>query len=725
MSDLKLYEGINHIDDDLIDEANVPARRPKYYTFALSAAAILLIIGVSGISFGVNGKYKPSRYIGTETSVSIQSVTTAASSPRQDTVTTCAYTVTSHQVKETTHPAPVRGGTSFCTETTVNNNTSATAVQVTSNTPGGTSAAPRTAATVPYETAAVTRTQDTVTHPVTTEIKNNEGSFDMKKVLSILSAGVMLTPITANAVYAADTDYKDPAERYGLGSTRYIEESFEISPVEQELFDRIEKGLIDIDIDCNGVLDMRDAALLYTYEWQEYLNENHNDGYYDDEFYRERFAGFDESSISDEARAFLEAREDIRNKELFAKSRNYTDWQVAHLDSDLMIRYHLTHTLTPDYFSGAYYSDVAGYDIISNQFEGSVGFNRSQLLNVIREKYFNDLDYDLNGDGLFDLHDVQDYEEYQFGYKVYRRDYDNVINADTVDMSVYREYPNSDDSISEAVFRNCVELEKLNGEYENLYGWDYQQNDGIDGIVKIGFQRMIELYFMRNDFKLIYTTPEYYTDNRPGCEGLPLYDRIDFYSFVKQYAGSRGYTTAKISFNETTFNIFYEEWSTAVLNGTAAIPDINGNGSIDTEDYSFLEQYEKEIWQKTEAEDTKLPRKIRKYFDEDFDLNGNGISGDLYDIMGAMAFIRINYPECKNYEVSTEETPASTFAPEKGDVNCDGKVSVADAVAILQFIGNRDRYPLKEQGKKNADMNGDGSITAIDALELQKMDAGL
>jgi mannan endo-1,4-beta-mannosidase len=59
-----------------------------------------------------------------------------------------------------------------------------------------------------------------------------------------------------------------------------------------------------------------------------------------------------------------------------------------------------------------------------------------------------------------------------------------------------------------------------------------------------------------------------------------------------------------------------------------------------------------------------------------------------------------------------------------GDANLDKKVSVADAVAILQAIANKDKYALKPQGAANADCYdpGDG-VTANDALAIQKLDA--
>ena len=59
-----------------------------------------------------------------------------------------------------------------------------------------------------------------------------------------------------------------------------------------------------------------------------------------------------------------------------------------------------------------------------------------------------------------------------------------------------------------------------------------------------------------------------------------------------------------------------------------------------------------------------------------------------------------------------------------GDVNNDNKVSVADAVAILQFVANKDKFNLSAQAADNADVynRGDG-VTARDALAIQRLDA--
>lgn len=77
---------------------------------------------------------------------------------------------------------------------------------------------------------------------------------------------------------------------------------------------------------------------------------------------------------------------------------------------------------------------------------------------------------------------------------------------------------------------------------------------------------------------------------------------------------------------------------------------------------------------------------------------------------------------------TTTEAPTSSGDPSKilkGDANCDGSVTIADATAILQHLGNNDKYALSAQGIKNADVVAPEGITAADALEIQRLDAGL
>ncbi|MDE6785103.1 MAG: Ig-like domain-containing protein [Ruminococcus sp.] len=61
----------------------------------------------------------------------------------------------------------------------------------------------------------------------------------------------------------------------------------------------------------------------------------------------------------------------------------------------------------------------------------------------------------------------------------------------------------------------------------------------------------------------------------------------------------------------------------------------------------------------------------------------------------------------------------------KGDANCDGEVSVADATLVLQYCGNKDKYTLSDTGMLNADVDGEAGISAKDALIIQMFDAGV
>lgn len=83
------------------------------------------------------------------------------------------------------------------------------------------------------------------------------------------------------------------------------------------------------------------------------------------------------------------------------------------------------------------------------------------------------------------------------------------------------------------------------------------------------------------------------------------------------------------------------------------------------------------------------------------------------------------------YLLSITNTEAEPIVPPVddvlwGDANCDGKVTIADSTAILQHLGNEDKYHLSDQGMINGDVNLNGNgITTDDALAIQMVDAKL
>nr|AEV58533.1 scaffoldin C [Ruminococcus flavefaciens]AEV58551.1 scaffoldin C [Ruminococcus flavefaciens] len=134
----------------------------------------------------------------------------------------------------------------------------------------------------------------------------------------------------------------------------------------------------------------------------------------------------------------------------------------------------------------------------------------------------------------------------------------------------------------------------------------------------------------------------------------------------------------------------------------------------------------------TVSEITVLPTSRETY-------DSSGVMNDAFDCGYLKDGVKVNFnvkPNAGSVTIGSEETtttpPATTTTTEnkpgvslRGDANLDNKVSVADAVAILQSIANKDKYALKPQGAVNGDVEGNNDgITGADALRIQKWDAG-
>ncbi|MDE5765214.1 MAG: dockerin type I repeat-containing protein [Ruminococcus sp.] len=87
------------------------------------------------------------------------------------------------------------------------------------------------------------------------------------------------------------------------------------------------------------------------------------------------------------------------------------------------------------------------------------------------------------------------------------------------------------------------------------------------------------------------------------------------------------------------------------------------------------------------------------------------------------------YPDYTSPEVApniVQECLIDVFDAVDGDANCDGKLSIADATLILQYIGNSDKYSLSPQGAFNADVTGDyDGISAADAVAIQMFETNI
>lgn len=120
---------------------------------------------------------------------------------------------------------------------------------------------------------------------------------------------------------------------------------------------------------------------------------------------------------------------------------------------------------------------------------------------------------------------------------------------------------------------------------------------------------------------------------------------------------------------------------------------------------------------------------FKKFYQSDLAITLDELPADLYKAGGTPS--ATTAPKTEPTKPSVITTAASSSTPAfsgtmAGDANTDKKVTLADALAILQYVANEDKYPLTDEGKLNADCYnpGDG-ITANDSVAVQRFDTKL
>ena len=104
-----------------------------------------------------------------------------------------------------------------------------------------------------------------------------------------------------------------------------------------------------------------------------------------------------------------------------------------------------------------------------------------------------------------------------------------------------------------------------------------------------------------------------------------------------------------------------------------------------------------------------------------------GLSGDEYERIHYASDIKKNFGFSPSMPLAESYVGVTNVINEieptlSGDVDCDSKVNINDAVFVMQSIANPDKYKISEQGKANADIDGNG-ITLSDAIAIQEMAA--
>ena len=686
MSDLKLYKGINNIDDDLIEEANCKQKPVVHHCYALaaSAAAIFIAAGATGIVHNTNTVRKPAP---SESVVITEDNVTTAICDNNSAITTDAAVSTTHG-----SVTSAQTSVSYSKTSTINqgSRTQTTAVSVSTS----------TASAVSRKTAADTVNQDD------SDIQNHdfeyEGSIIMKKYAALLSSLLVLSNGTGTAASAQT----------------YVPENECLSSAET-FKNYIEENNLDLDLNCDGKIDIFD---LYAFFRAELCAD------------RNKLAGTVEGTIPD----YIQKKYDALPR-AYQVEKTYIDSITGKeetglfdytLDSWSFIEYYFTyeHEISLDYFEPEFYIDNCPddyqddfpYDMIrrdgkhwdmwnyqktkfiKKESDGSYRFynedDAASLWKQAKEycgetrmrfmdgvtvspihEFISDLRYnthdtgadyvlmkdfiekgyadpDIDSNGVFDFEDIikiaimagrhssgdqQTFIDYLF--------YPDLNEYQYFDNEYYR------DNINEDEWNKAFHFLDAAANYFNIYSDE-------------NLRYLTQYYLTYNEIDPKYYDPLYYEEknivhyNPNSYSNGEVFQNLGYYeSFSIKYGPKSkenneeqseemkkrfGFTEKEVN---QEFPLYYKKVKTGVL----PKPDIDLSGKIDVADYNILYNLSYEMSSPYGGDYTStmikhhpeltveigISQEVRDNFNTNFDFNNNGISGDSLEIDCMMMYI--------------------------------------------------------------------------------------
>ena len=552
------------------------------------------------------------------------------------------------------------------------------------------------AATSLMTTLPPTVTTDVVTVPA--GLEDYERSIIMKKIASYTTALAMLS--TAIPTGAA-AEYIPP------------------EPTEAQLaiYSTLDEGSVDLDFNEDGEVDLKDVYRLYS--------AAHN---------------FD--ATSSDAKMYFSTHGDANG-----------DGTTNHEDAEVLIKYFAYKYGVPaEAFNVNNYKNDEG-----NITAGSYMFvyelmneaeNYNILYGYIADKIdAGSYDIDVNADGIVNEEDAFDYYIYHYS-KSYMRITQGI------------ELPGENTVIGADIWAKCDALNKAlaaddlcsyDDSAEPIAKYVFYKNGVTSDSMSVNRYRELlstlpnnELVLREGDFRQI----AYGVDYTNMTVGYFYTKSADIFSaMVKEIAVESGMATienrrdkAFMDFDDAYYDEKYAAFEADIEAGVIPPPDFNNDLRCDESDLTILRKYYEDICQMKNASESDIEPEIWNFIDSEFDIDGNGISGDVYDVFMAETYILKNvgfkgnadelleaYAKKKAAEnadiVSKQQISflADLDVKRSGDANNDGQVNMADAVMIMQTVTNPDKYQLSDWGEFNADIadTGDG-VTANDACLLQK-----
>jgi len=537
----------------------------------------------------------------------------------RDTAVTSAETTTVTAVNTTTAAVTTADGTSAVTAAKPHNDTAVTtsAAAVTAaavasqdthttaaaGTSAGAPATVQTAAktTAPGLTQTTVSASDAVTVTTTTEII----TYTHRRVyyMNKLTAGFAAILVGATAM---------PKPVAAVNDTGMKKVPFELMSVQYDIndFDFLkwhnDESLIDID--RNGKFDEHDIYLLYRIEQGDTtLISDHIVPDPDDE-------KFNSGSLIQYFTCYYNVDRDILSPDHYAADRNrYVDEQYLN-DEDAIAA------------DKQYRQDFA--DLFRERTEDFSGLY--DVFTAVMDEKKPDVDVD--GSGTFDMCDVMDiwyfsklFNEPPVTYE--DMDSENLTFEDR--LKVYDEL--TQDHLPCDSEEKCIDL------YRTL-GDDFL-------VVPIFSDYLIKYYFENNEFLPEYSDGNYYEYLwRSGYtypDGYFLKKEQDllssFQSTIQDIEWKMGLPSSDVraDVDMTHIDRDYEIYKKKVDEGLLPEPDMNGDGRINAVDYYACD----ELYNNRYEPDPKFTQEDLEHYLSDFDINGNGISGDAADCSIAQVYI--------------------------------------------------------------------------------------
>lgn len=263
-----------------------------------------------------------------------------------------------------------------------------------------------------------------------------------------------------------------------------------------------------------------------------------------------------------------------------------------------------------------------------------------------------------------------------------------------------------------------IEYKIPDGFYVDIVLKKDKEND-IDAIVndikkQLGYNDKIDI---TSELKVNKVDPE--RDNRLQISGLfNSYDHK-----LNTMISEKAYSIINQQYDALEFNVAINnhQFVTGTLFNTVVIPNREATDNKNTRSYLDYDMIDHDM----------LKEKYNAVYDNETHsiiLPDDSSISDKFECLYYFASNFGTYTDgqfqasAQNFgsEINIEES-AYCF----GDANLDGTLSLADALSVLQFIANEEKYPLNAQQQFNADCynSGDG-ITAMDALAIQNLDTG-